>query len=305
MTADRITTMVAAGESEMLEFKNTTGTRREAARTVCAMLNQHGGHVLFGVTPEGRVVGQQVSERTIEEVSAEIRRVDPPAFPAIERVRVAENREVVMVSVSRGPARPYQYQGVAYRRVGNTTLAMSADEYNQVQVLFERMHSEQRWENQPAEGWSVGDLDEAEIRQTVEEAIRRGRLEDPETREPTELLRGLGLIKDGVLWRAAVVLFGKARRIEFEMPQCLLRVARFHGVDRTEFLDNRQFHGTRSSFSRLRSASCARPCPSPDGSRRIASTGSTSHSIQPLQCAKLWRTRCVIVITRSAAGPSE
>ena len=57
------------------------------------------------------------------------------------------------VRVSQGSARPYQYRGTAYRRVGNTTVAMSADEYNR--ILFERMHSEQRWENQPATGWSV------------------------------------------------------------------------------------------------------------------------------------------------------
>ncbi len=68
-------------------------------------------------------------------------------------------------------------------------------------------------------------------------------MEDPATRDPTELLRGLGLIKaDGIL-RAAVVLFGRSTRLEADMPQCLLRVARFRGNDKTEFLDNRQFHG--------------------------------------------------------------
>lgn len=36
------------------------------------------------------------------------------------------------------------------------------------------------------------------------------------------------------------------------MPQCLLRVARFRGLDRTEFLDNRQFHG--NVFSLLNAA---------------------------------------------------
>ena len=80
MTIDRITVMVGRGESETLEFKSTTGAPREAAATACAMLNQRGGHVLFGVTPEGAPVGQQVSERTIEEVSAELGRIDPPAF---------------------------------------------------------------------------------------------------------------------------------------------------------------------------------------------------------------------------------
>ena len=196
------------------------------------------------------MVGQQVSDRTIEQVIAEIQRIDPPAFPAVERIQVAQDREVVMVHVSQGPARPYVYRGDAYRRVGNTTLAMAADEYNR--MLFERMHSEQRWENQPATGWSIEDLDVGEIRRTVSEAIRRGRLEDPGTREPADLLRGLGLYSDGVLWRAAVALFGNAERFEFEMPQCRLRVARFRGLDRTEFLDNRQFHG--NAFTLLASA---------------------------------------------------
>ena len=241
MTPEEIVALVETGESETLEFKRTTGTRREAARSICAMLNQRGGRVLFGITPEGSVVRQQVTERTMEEVSAEIQRVDPPAFPEIERVRVADDLEVIAVRVNQGSARPYQYRGTAYRRLGNTTVAMSADEYNR--MLFERTHSEQRWENQPATGWTVADLDVAEVRNTVAEAVRIGRLNEPGSREPEDLLRGLGLLREGVLFRATAVLFGNAERLEFEMPQCLLRVARFRGVDRSEFLDNRQFNG--------------------------------------------------------------
>jgi ATP-dependent DNA helicase RecG len=58
-----------------------------------------------------------------------------------------------------------------------------------------------------------------------------------------ELLRGFSLIRDEQLLRAAVVLFGKPVRLESEFPQCLLRVAKFKGTDKTEFLDNRQFCG--------------------------------------------------------------
>ena len=79
----------------------------------------------------------------------------------------------------------------------------------------------------------------AEIQRTVTQAIRGGRLQNPGTRNPVELLRGLGLLRDGILWRAAVVLFGNAERMEFEMPQGRLR-----GIDRMEFLDNRQFLGS-------------------------------------------------------------
>ena len=148
MDIDQVAQLVETGESETLEFKETTGTRREASRTVCAFLNQRGGQVLFGVKAAGVVAGQQVSDRTIEELSAELQRIDPPAFPTVERIRVDGNREVVVVSADQGTLRPYTYRGIAYSRVGNTTLAMSADEYNR--ILFERMHSEQRWENQPA-----------------------------------------------------------------------------------------------------------------------------------------------------------
>ncbi len=250
MKSEHVARLAAFGESETLEFKATTGTRREAVMTVCAFLNQGGGQVLFGVTQAGAVVGQQVSDRTIEELSAELRQIDPPASPTVERVPVDGGREVIIVSTGQGASRPYSYRGTAYRRVGNTTLVMSADEYNR--MLFERMHSEQRWENQPAAGWSVEDLDEAEIRRTVAEAVRRGRLEEPVNRDPTDLLRGLGLLRDGVLLRAAAVLFGSTERLEFEMPQCLLRVARFRGIDRMEFLDNRQFNG--NAFTLLANA---------------------------------------------------
>ena len=122
MTPDQIAALAATGESETLEFKETTGTRREATMTVCAFLNQGGGQVLFGVTRAGVVAGQQVSERTIEELSAELRQIDPPAFPTVERVPVYGDREVIVVSTSQGASRPYTYRGSAYHRVGKTNV---------------------------------------------------------------------------------------------------------------------------------------------------------------------------------------
>ncbi len=250
MTIAEIEAIVKAGESELLEFKKTTGERGEAAKTLCAMLNHRGGSVLFGVTSEGVVQGQQVSDRTLERLSAEIQRIDPPVFPSIEKHAVRDALEIISVAVSSGPSKPYTYRKDAYRRVGNTSLKMTSDEYNR--MLFDRMHSEQRWENEPAAGWSLADLDENEVRVTVDESIRQGRLEDPGTRDTETLLRGFGLMKKDELMRAAVVLFGRRESIASMMPQCLLRAARFRGTGRTEFIDNRQFHG--NAFVLLRNA---------------------------------------------------
>lgn len=53
MTLDDIAALADAGESEILEFKKTTAEQLEAARTVCAMLNNRGGMVIIGVSPDG------------------------------------------------------------------------------------------------------------------------------------------------------------------------------------------------------------------------------------------------------------
>jgi ATP-dependent DNA helicase RecG len=247
---DQISAWAVSGESEMQEFKRTSGQRREAARTLCAMLNHRGGRVLFGVEPDGRVVGQQVSEHTLEEIAQELREIEPPVFPAIDRVAVSRGREVLVVSVGSGHGQPYTHRGQAYRRVGATNQALSREEYNR--VLLERLHADSRWETQPATGWSVSDLDEEEIRRTLEEGVRIGRIGEPGNREPEAILRGLGLIKEGALLRAAVVLFGRADRLLPDYAQCLLRVARFRGTEKGEFLDNRRFFG--NAFDLLKQA---------------------------------------------------
>ena len=156
MTPEQIATWAASNESETLEFKSTTGGRREAMRTLCGMLNHRGGRILFGVESNGRVTGQQISDRTIEEVAEEVGNIDPPIFPTIDQVDVGNGRAVLVVSVATGQNGPYSYRGQAYRRVGNTSPELSRDEYHR--MLLERMHGERRWENESADGWCVTDL---------------------------------------------------------------------------------------------------------------------------------------------------
>src|SRR5215475_7804340 len=104
MTPDQIIAWAASGESETLELKRTTGERREATRTLCAMLNHRGGRVLFGVEEDGRVIGQQVSDHTIEEVAQELRTIDPPALPTIDRVGARHAQDGGAGSVRRAAA---------------------------------------------------------------------------------------------------------------------------------------------------------------------------------------------------------
>ena len=81
--------LAAGGESERVELKLSTGQRRDAARTLSAMLNGRGGSVLFGVCRDRRVVGQDVADRTLENITATCRETIYPTYPpAIERMPV-------------------------------------------------------------------------------------------------------------------------------------------------------------------------------------------------------------------------
>jgi len=251
MNLSELKTLVRKGESERVEFKKSTGQRTSAAKTVCAMLNGLGGFVIFGVNDKGELVGQQVSTKTIEGISRELNKIDPPAFPDIETINLKGDRAVIVLTITGGGG-PYTFDGRPYLRHGPTTVIMPQDEYNK--RLMERLHAVRRWENEPVpKGVTVDDLDAEEIRLTLENAIRLGRLEATEHRDIESILRGLGLIHEGKLLNAAVALYGKADHLKPLYPQLEIRLARFRGKDRlADFTDNRQYWG--HAFSLLRRA---------------------------------------------------
>ena len=195
------------------------------------------------VTDDGRMVGQQVSTGSLEDVARELRRISPQPLLAPETVPLEGGRAVILIRVPRGEG-PYTYDGRPYMRVGPTTVQMPSEHYQR--MLVERMHPSQRWETQVARGATFDDLDADEVIRTVEEAVRRTRLTDPLTRRVESLLLGFGLLRDGELLNGAVVLFGRRDRLLPLFPQCTLRMARFRGREMGEFLDSR--HETGNAF---------------------------------------------------------
>ena len=249
-------TLIAAGESLTLELKKSTAEKDRACRSLCALANGQGGQVVFGVTPAGKVVGQKVTDRTLEELAQEFQGFEPPLTPHLTRIAVASGGndaglQVLLVQVDRATQLPVTFRGVPYERVLNTTRIMPRASYQR--LLAESMHATDRWEMQPAVGCDINTLDHNELVVTIEEAIRRGRMEDPGTRDAMGLLRGLGLLVHGdQISRAAVALFCKDDHAIPEFPQFNLRVARFKGSTRDEFLDNRQYAG--NAFALMRRA---------------------------------------------------
>jgi len=243
--------LIANGESDRLEFKGSTGQRTRAAKTVCAMLNGLGGFVFFGITDQGKIIGQEVSRKTLEDIANEMREIEPPAFPDMETVALPSGNTVIALRVP-GSGGLYAYKGRPYIRNGPTTIQMPRSEYDR--RLMEKFHATRRWENeQVEEGVTVRDLDAEEIRITLDNAIRLGRLEPTGRRDIESILLGLELIREGRLLNAAVALYGKSDQLKSLYPQMGIRLGRFRGKDRlADFVDNRQYWG--HAFSLLRRA---------------------------------------------------
>lgn len=209
-------------------------------QTICAFLNASGGIVLFGIRPDGAIEGQDVSDQTLRDVAQAADRFEPPAHVSTHRIKVKESREVIAVTVEDGQGtRPFIYEGRAYERVGSTTRRMPQAKYER--LLVERGHAKRRWENLPAEGLTLKDLDRKEILRTRELAIQQNRISPDTSRDIGEILDRLGLRVNGVLTQAALVLYGKKFLPDY--PQCLLKMGRFRGTEVTgEIVDNRQEH---------------------------------------------------------------
>lgn len=230
--------LVQRGEGPTLEFKRSTGQLREAMKSLCGMLNATGkGRVLFGVWDDGKILGQAVSEGTQRDIATASRRLEPPAVVQTKVVPAGPGGSVIIVDASARSAGPFTFEGRGYIRVGNTTQAMSHAEFDS--GVVERLQRDLPWDRWIAPDWKVKDLDRDEIHRTVEDAVEAKRLTGVLGEKPEVVLRRLELVTDRGITRAAAIVFGKEGGPGYPMGE--IRLARFQGITKDEFRDNRQY----------------------------------------------------------------
>ena len=242
MTIRDIETLVGKGESATLEFKKTTGQLERGMETLCAFLNGNGGCVLYGVWDNGAIKGQQVADSTKRTIAECLNQFEPFPIVNVDYVPLDESAEkqIVAVSVSGNSEKPYCYKGRAYSRTQTTTSVMSQSQYND--LLTQRNWGGLRWEQKTNPNITLADLDEEEIRRTVRVGIEKGRLPESSLVAPLpDTLTRMELMADGKLTNAAVVLYTNRARMDY--AQCQLKLARFRGTTRDEFVDNKQIGG--------------------------------------------------------------
>ena len=235
-----IQNLIAEKEGGKVEFKQTTGQLERGLETLCAFLNGEGGTVLFGVADNGKITGQEVGDKTKRDIAEAIRLIEPFATITVSYVSIpdTEKQVIALYAEEQRYMCPFMYKGRAYQRIESITSVMPQNKYNH--LLMQR-GGKYSWEAIPNPDLQISDLDENAIIGAVRAGINCGRLPETTIREEIPaILEKFDLLHNGKLNNAAAVLFG---RNLYYYPQCLLRLARFRGTTKEEFIDNQRLQG--------------------------------------------------------------
>ena len=244
MTVAEIQELIRKDETRTLELKKTTGELKEAMHTACAFLNTTGGQVLFGIAPGSlQVIGQQVTDNTLREIARELTKIEPAVSLDVDYIELdwKPNFYVIVIDVpiESNRNRPYVYDGRPYYRVESTTSVMPQSMYQE--LLLQRDARKMKWEEEIDPKASVDCLDEETVLRLVTSGIQAGRIPETMRLKPIpEILEKMKLSENGRIKNAAVALFTTE---DYAPIQMHLRLARFKGTNKREFIDNRRSIG--------------------------------------------------------------
>ncbi len=206
--------IIKGGESETVEFKKSTGLLREAIEALCGFANLRGGYLFFGVTDNGNILGQNVSDDTLKNLANAIQlNTEPKLYPTIEKTLI-ENKSCVVVTVEESPLKPHVAHGRPFIRVGPTTRKLSREQYD---ILLQQRMNGYGFDYQACQKATLDDIDSEGVYQFLEVANSVRSLNENIMLPLDMILMKLGLMQDNSdLTRAALLLFGKKPQLFFE-----------------------------------------------------------------------------------------
>ncbi len=121
-------------ETELVEFKKTTGELKEGIVSLASMLNKNGkGTLYFGVRNDGEIVGQQIGDRTMREISQSIANaIKPQIIPTII-MELCDDKNIIKVNVE-GDEKPYSAYGKYYMRFADEDREISPQQLRRLML---------------------------------------------------------------------------------------------------------------------------------------------------------------------------
>ena len=228
--------LIRQGENSAVEFKSADVRAESLAKEMVAFANSQGGMVLVGVEDNGDITGLKPKTDFVEWAANIMRTAINPSLSCDIKVQHYKNAEVGVITVPKGPDKPYQINSGQYLiRVGSTNRSATAPELMRLFQQAGVFHAD----GNPVNNASIKDLSTT----ALDKYLARYDISLAEEDDHETLLTNMDVLKSGAPTIAGMLMFGiNPQRY---LPGACIRYAHFAGKDiDSELIDKQVIEGT-------------------------------------------------------------
>ncbi len=216
ISVEQVNQWLTAREGERIEFKEAKSSFsfEELVRYVVALANEKGGFLVLGISPKlpRRVVGSQAFRGLQDTVHGVLQRVNLRV--EAEEVQHPDGRVVVFEVPPRPVGTPLEVGGTYWMRAGGSLTGMTPDKLKRI---FDEAIPDYSAVVCPKA--SIDDLDPGAIARFRSLWLEKSGNEALAELPPSQLLEDAGLLANGGVTVAALVLMGMKKALSGNLPQ--------------------------------------------------------------------------------------
>ncbi|MDR1594712.1 MAG: putative DNA binding domain-containing protein [Prevotellaceae bacterium] len=186
-------------EQQNIEYKSSW--RDEYLKWICGFANAQGGAIFIGKDDDGNVVGVKNAKRLMEDLPNKITNI----LGIVADVNLHETPQGDYIEILVEPQpNPVNYKGEYHYRSGSTKQELKGAALDK--FLLQKYG--RKWDSVTIPNVTVADLKQETFDFFKEKGIDSNRLDEKSRKDtPEQLLENLNLLEDGLLKRAALMLF--------------------------------------------------------------------------------------------------
>ena len=215
MMSEKIKKLIALGENETVEFKESFS--EGVIISLASFANTNGGKILIGIKDNGEIKG--ITNNAPETDAFLNKMTDKLGINPSVEILETEGKKILEINIAKSSL-PVSCGGKYYKRVGSTNREMKSDE------LSRFFRKQIYWDSLINEKADIDDIDTESVKKFVKMGIKSGRLVETAVNDSVEdIFVRLKMIEKGKLTNAAVILFGKDPQKYY--INAILRIGRF------------------------------------------------------------------------------